>query len=82
VTIPEGFVPSEELLQRRSTFEQVLDRVVAEGVEKREAVAAINRLQGSLDVTVEAAAVLYARRQGVDVSDGVERALEGLDAGR
>ena len=82
VTIPEEFVPSEELLQQRSTFEQVLDAVVAEGVEKREAVAAINRLQGSLDVTVEAAAVLYARRQGVDVSDGAERALEDLDAGR
>ena len=82
VTIPEGFVPSEELLQRRSTFERVLDAVVAEGIEKREAVAAINRLQGSLDVTVEAAAVLYARRQGVDVSDGAERALEDLDAGR
>ena len=79
VTIPEEFVPSEELLQQRSTFEQVLDTVVAEGVEKREAVAAINRLQGSLGVTVEAAAVLYARRRGVDVSNAAERALDDLD---
>ena len=79
VTIPEEFVPSEELLQQRSTFKQVLDAVVAEGVEKREAVAAINRLQGSLGVTVEAAAVLYARRRGVDVSNAAERALDDLD---
>lgn len=81
VTIPEGFVPSEELLQQRSTFERVLETVVASGVEKREAVAAINQLQSSLGVTVEAAAVVYARRRDVDVSDAAERALDDLDAG-
>jgi hypothetical protein len=75
VTIPEGFVPSEELLQQRSTFERVLDAVVANGVEKREAVAAINGLQQTLEITIEAAAVLYARRQGVEVGEAAERAL-------
>ncbi len=78
VTIPEGFVPGEELLQQRSVFEQVLDALVANGVEKREAVAQINQLQQALGVTIEAAAVLYARRRDVEVNEATERALAEL----
>jgi hypothetical protein len=78
VTIPEGFVPDEELLRRRSAFEQVLDALVADGIDKRAAVADINELQQSLAVTIEAAAVLYARRREVDVSEAAERALAEL----
>ena len=78
VTSPEGFVPSEELLRRRSAFEQVLDALVADGIDKREAVAEINELQQNLAVTIEAAAVLYARRRDVDVSEAAERALAEL----
>ena len=69
VTVPEEFVPDEELLRERSAFERVLDSLVAEGTEKHEAVGAINTLQQELGVTIEAAAVVYARRQGIDVSD-------------
>lgn len=67
VDIPEDFVPDESVIQERSVFEQVLDTVVDTGVEKQDAVADINRLQSELGITIEAAAVLYARRRGVDV---------------
>jgi hypothetical protein len=67
VDVPEDFVPDESVIQERSVFEQVLDAVVDTGVEKQDAVADINRLQAELGVTIEAAAVLYARRNGVDV---------------
>ncbi|WP_256687345.1 DUF2240 family protein [Halococcus qingdaonensis] len=77
-TIPEGFVPDEELLRRRSAFEQVLDALVADGIDKREAVAEINELQQTLAVTIEAAAVLYARRRDIDVSEAADRALAEL----
>jgi len=77
-SIPEDFVPEESILQERSTFERVLDAVVQHGGEKQAAVAAINRLQGDLGVTLEAAAVVYARRQGVDVSEFAEHAREEL----
>ena len=73
-TIPEDFVPEESILRERSTFERVLDAVVQAGEDKQSAVAAINRLQGELGVTLEAAAVVYARRQGIDVSEFAERA--------
>ncbi len=74
VDIPDDFVPDESVVQERSVFERVLDAVVDVGVEKQTAVADINRLQADLGLTIEAAAVLYARRQGLDVTDLAERA--------
>ncbi|OYR86291.1 hypothetical protein DJ72_02740, partial [Halorubrum distributum] len=41
--------------------------IVAAGVEKQRAVAAINERQRALAITIEAAAVLYAREQGAAV---------------
>jgi hypothetical protein len=80
VSIPEEFTPEEGLLQGRSVFERILDGLVEAGQEKREAVAAINGLQRSLGVTIEAAAVLYARRQGLDVRAEATQAREALTA--
>ena len=67
VTVPEGFTPDESVLREQSTFESALDALVATGVEKQRAVAAINERQRTLAVTIEAAAVLYAREQGAAV---------------
>ncbi|WP_199719514.1 DUF2240 family protein [Halorubrum sp. Atlit-26R] len=67
VTVPEGFAPDESVLREQSTFESALDAIVAAGVEKQRAVAAINERQRALAVTIEAAAVLYAREQGAAV---------------
>ena len=69
VPVPEEFVPDEDLLRERSAFERVLDRLVADGVEKHEAVGAINALQQELAITIEAAAIVYARGEGIDVSE-------------
>jgi hypothetical protein len=78
VPVPPTFEPDEDLLQEPSPFERVLDALVSEGVEKQEAVADINRLQADLDLTLEAAAVLYARRRGVGVERAAERARAEL----
>jgi len=78
VEIPDGFAPDESVLRRRSAFERVLDTVVDAGVDKQEAVASINRLQADLGLAVEAAALLYARRQGIDVSGLADRVREEL----
>jgi hypothetical protein len=81
VAIPDGFVPDESILREQSTFERVLSALVDAGVEKQAAVAAINERQRELGVTIEAAAVLYARRRGVAVDDVAERALDELHGG-
>jgi len=78
VAVPEGFVPEESILQERSTFERLLSAIEDAGVEKQSAVAEINALQADLGVTVEAAAVVYARRRGVDVAADAERAIGDL----
>ena len=69
VTIPDDFQPDESLFRERTPFERVLDALTDAGVEKRDAVAGINRLQERLGVTSEAAAVVYAADRGIDVSD-------------
>jgi len=76
--IPEGFTPDESVLQKRSTFQQILDAITNTGVAKQDAVAAINQLQAELGVTIEAAGVLYARQQGLDVDNLVDLALGEL----
>jgi hypothetical protein len=78
VDVPEGFVPAESILQERSTFERVLDTLVDAGHDKQDAVAAVNGLQSELGVTIEAAAVLYAHRYGIDVDQHAEAALGEL----
>jgi hypothetical protein len=67
--IPDGFRPGEGILQSRSTFERILGTVVESGVEKQTAVAGINTLQAELGLTLDAAAVVYARSKGVAVGD-------------
>ncbi|MFC4552085.1 MULTISPECIES: DUF2240 family protein [Halorussus] len=78
VEIPEEFVPDENILQEQSTFEKVLEKVVSAGTDKQTAVAEVNQLQGRLGVTIEAAAVVYARRNGVDVGEEAAAAREEL----
>ena len=76
--IPEEFRPDESIIQERTTFQRILDALVDAGTEKQEAVAAINALQSEAGVTIEAAAVLYAHRNGVDVTAHAERARADL----
>ncbi|MFB6105866.1 MAG: DUF2240 family protein [Halobacteriaceae archaeon] len=78
VTVPDDYAPDDSLFEERSPFERALDALVEDGHEKREAVAAINRLQSDVGVTVEAAAVLYARQNGLDVSAAATSAREEL----
>jgi hypothetical protein len=80
VALPEDFEPSEDILQQRSTFERLLEEIVAEGVDKQTAVAEINKKQADLALTLEAAAALYGLEHGVDVADLAERASNELIA--
>jgi len=78
VAVPEDFSPDDSLLEVRSPFERVLEALVADGADKQSAVAAINELQAGLGVSIEAAAVVHARREGLDPSDVAASALADL----
>ena len=81
VSVPEGFAPGADLLVEPSVFERVLEALLDDGADKQEAVAGINRVQADLGLTLEAAAVVFARRQGLDVSELVEAARVTLADG-
>jgi hypothetical protein len=78
VEVPPEFAPDESVLQEQSVFERVLDALVAGGEDKQEAVAAVNRKQSELGITLEAAAVLYALGRDVDVESVAERTKREL----
>ncbi|MBP2251363.1 hypothetical protein J2754_001688 [Halarchaeum solikamskense] len=78
VTISEEFSPDESLFQERSAFETALDAVVSAGADRQETVAAVNALQRDFGVTADVAAVLHARREGVDVAAAARKAGEDL----
>jgi hypothetical protein len=78
VDVPEDFTPDADVLREQSAFEQVLDCLTDEGVEKQAAVAGINELQRELGLTIEAAAVTYARREGVEVSQAAGAARNSV----
>jgi hypothetical protein len=78
VEVPEEFVPDESVLREQSAFERILDAAVAAGEDKQEAVATINERQRELGVTVEAAAILYARARGIDVDETAARVTTDL----
>ncbi|MCL9816643.1 DUF2240 family protein [Natronocalculus amylovorans] len=69
VVIPEDFSPDESILREQSTFEKALDSLVADGIQKQDAVAKANTVQQELGVTIETAAVIVARRRGVNVDE-------------
>lgn len=77
--IPEGFEPSGEFDRReeKDVFERAVGRLVGAGYDKREAVAEINRVHAGMGgVGVEAAALVTAKREGLEVADLAEEALE------
>lgn len=78
VEVPPGFAPDESLLRSASPFELVLEALVAAGHDKQSVVAGINRLQAEVELTVGAAAVLYARRQGLAVPEAAAAARSSL----
>lgn len=81
VEIPEDFRPDESVLARRSTFERALSALVDDGVAKQDAVAAINRRQADLGLTIEAAAVLEVHSRGLDVGALAAAAREEIADG-
>jgi hypothetical protein len=79
VDVPADFEPDASLFQERSAFERALDALDAAGHGRQETVAAVNQLQQELGVTADAAAVVYARKHGVDVADAAAKAREELE---
>jgi hypothetical protein len=79
VDIPDGYVPDSSLFEERSAFERAVEALGAAGHDRQETVAAVNELQQELGTTADAAAVVYARGEGVDVADAGKKARAELE---
>lgn len=79
ITIPSGYEPPADLTDEPSPFERIVERLESAGLDKREAVAGINRLQSDAAVSGDAAAVLFAHAQGLDVSEVATRLHPDLE---
>lgn len=79
VDLPEEFVPDSSLFEERSAFERAVEALGTAGHDRQEAVAAVNELQQDLGTTADTAAVVYARREGVDVADAGKKARTKLE---
>ena len=80
VEIPEGFTPDTDILREQSTFEQLLELMVSGGLSKQDAVASTNETQRRLGITLEAAAIVVARRNDIDCSSVVDSVRAELEA--
>ena len=80
IGIPEGFTPDTDILREQSTFEQLLELMVSGGLSKQDAVASTNETQRRLGITLEAAAIVVARRNDIDCSSVVDSVRAELEA--
>jgi hypothetical protein len=80
VAVPADYTPDTDILREQSTFEQLLDRMTDAGMAKQEAVAAANETQRRLGITLEAAAVLVATREGIAVDTAADAVRAELAA--
>lgn len=81
VEVPFGFKPGPEILEERSLFDRILDRVISEtGMSRREAVALVNEKQEKVHNVVfpEVAALLLAKEKGVEIAELAEEAYQSL----
>lgn len=77
VVIPSGFEPGDDYLVDRSPFETVVTELLDEGMDKQSSVAQINQLQVDLGISADAAAVVFARQQNIDLTNAVQSLFEG-----
>ncbi|MBI5000138.1 MAG: DUF2240 family protein [Euryarchaeota archaeon] len=82
VSVPIDFAPSQKLFQEGGAA-PLFQRLVAEisrakRMNKREAIAAVNRKQEEADVEIEVAALLVAREAGIDIGQYIGEAKEEI----
>ncbi len=81
VEIPSGFKPEKTMLEKKTIFSRIIDRIIAKtGMEKRKAIALVNKKQEELAkiVAIEVSAILVALENGVAVDDLIEEEFESL----
>ncbi len=81
VKIPSGFKPQQGIFEKKTSFERIIERIISDtGMDKRKAIALINKKQEELakTVVIEVSAILVAIEHGVLVDDLIDEEYAAL----
>ncbi len=81
VNIPSGFKPQQGIFEKKTVFERIIERIISgTGMDKRKAIALINKKQEELakTVVIEVSAILVAIEHGVLVDDLIDEEYAAL----
>ncbi len=81
VKIPSGFKPQQGIFDKKTLFERIIERIISgTGIDKRKAIALINKKQEELakTVVIEVSAILVAIEHGVLVDDLIDEEYAAL----
>lgn len=81
VKIPFGFKPQQGIFEKKTLFERIIERIISgTGIDKRKAIALINKKQEELakTVVIEVSAILVAIEHGVMVDDLIDEEYAAL----
>jgi hypothetical protein len=81
IQIPQGFRPDAGILEKKTLFDRIIDRITSgTGMDKHKVIALINKKQDELSklVEIEVSALLVALEQGIGVDDLIEEEYEAL----
>lgn len=81
IQIPAGFRPDPQVLEEKSLFDRIIERMIAgSGMEKRKVIALINKKQEELSrlVEIDVSAILVALEHGISVDDLIEEKYKEL----
>ncbi|NJD77654.1 MAG: DUF2240 family protein [Candidatus Methanoperedens sp.] len=81
VKIPSGFKPQQSVVEKKSLFDRVIDRIIqGTGMEKRKVISLINKKQEDLCklVEIEVSAILVALEHGIAADDLIDEEYKAL----
>ena len=83
VEIPKGYAPTTELLQSavkpKGIFLKIIDQIATEkNMPSKDIISAVNQTQDRMNIAVEVAALIVARRYGVDISQYIDQIEEEI----
>ena len=83
IEIPKGYAPAIELLQSsvkpKGIFLKVIDQISTEkDISSKDIISEVNQTQDRMNIAVEVAALIVARKHGIDVSGYIDQVEEDI----
>ena len=83
VNVPKGYAPTTELLQSsvkpKGVFLKIVDQIsTTKDIPSKDVISLVNQTQDKMGVDVEVAALIVARKYGLDISEYLDSVEEDI----